>query len=120
MVANTATNAAFGNNAIGIVDGQTLPAGGDFFLTGPVAAGLFLQTFNPLDLQDSEVFFIGVAFPAGNAAFAESEIGPIPAALSERLGGLLQRAVLRQRRVVRVAARHLPDLLEHREDRGER
>ncbi len=82
VVANTSTNAAFGNNAIGIVDGQTLPAGGDFFLTGPVAAGLFLQTFNPLDLQDSEVFFIGVAFPAGNAAFADSEVGPIPAALT--------------------------------------
>ncbi|MCC6767366.1 MAG: hypothetical protein IT293_22175 [Deltaproteobacteria bacterium] len=82
VVANTATNAAFGNNAIGVVDGQTLPAGGDFFLTGPVAAGLFLQTFNPLDLQDSEVFFIGVAFPAGNAQFSESEIGPIPSALT--------------------------------------
>ena len=82
VVANTSTNAAFGNNAIGIVDGQTLPAAGDFFLTGPVAGGLFLQTFNPLDLQDSEVFFIGVAFPAGNAAFADTEIGPIPAALT--------------------------------------
>ena len=82
VVANTSTNAAFGNNAIGVVDGQTLPAGGDFFLTGPVAAGLFLQTFDPTSLQDSEVFFIGVASPAGNAQFAETEIGPIPAALS--------------------------------------
>jgi hypothetical protein len=82
VVANTATNAAFGNNAIGIVDGQTIPAGGDFFLTGPVGAGLFLQTFNPLDLQDSEVFFLGLAFPAGNAQFADSEVGPIPAALT--------------------------------------
>lgn len=81
VVANTATNAAFGNNAIGVADGQTLPSGEDFFPTDPVAAGLFLQTFNPLDLQDSEVFFIGVAFPAGNAAFAASEVGPIPAAL---------------------------------------
>jgi hypothetical protein len=81
VVANTSTNAAFGNNAIGIVNGQDLPAGEDFFLTGPVAAGLFLQTFNPLDLQDSEIFFIGLAFPAGNAAFAEAEVGPIPAAL---------------------------------------
>ena len=81
VVANTSTNAAFGNNAIGIVDGQTLPAGEDFFLTDPVAAGLFLQTFNPLDLQDSEVFFIGLAFPAGNASFFTSEVGPIPAAL---------------------------------------
>ncbi len=81
VVANTSTNAAFGNNAVGILDGQTLPAGGDFFLTDPVAAGLFLQTFNPLDLQDSEVFFIGLAFPAGNAQFATTEVGPIPAAL---------------------------------------
>jgi hypothetical protein len=82
VVSNTVTNATFGNNAIGIVDGQTLPAGGDFFLTGPVAGGLFLNTYNPLDLTDSEVFFIGVAFPAGNAQFADSEIGPIPAALT--------------------------------------
>jgi len=82
VVANTSTNAAFGNNAIGIVDGQTIPSGSDVFLTGPVAGGLFLQTFNPLDLQDSEVFFIGLAFPAGNAQFSESEVGPIPAALS--------------------------------------
>jgi hypothetical protein len=81
VVANTSTNAAFGNNAIGIVDGLTIPAGADFFLTGPVGGGLFVQTFNPLDLQDSEVFFIGLASPAGNAAFAESEVGPIPAAL---------------------------------------
>jgi hypothetical protein len=82
VVANTSSNAAFGNNAIGIIDGQTLPAGGDFFLSDPVAGGIFLQTFNPLNLQDSEVFFIGLAFPAGNASFAGSEVGPIPAALS--------------------------------------
>ncbi len=82
VVSNTSTNATFGDNAIGIVDGLTLPAGGDFFLTGPVAGGLFLNTYNPLDLTDSEVFFIGVASPAGNAQFAESEIGPIPAALT--------------------------------------
>jgi len=82
VVANTSTNAAFGNNAIGIADGQTLPAGADFFLTGPVAGGLFLQTFNPLDLEDSEVFFIGLAFPAGNGVFTDTEIGPIPAALA--------------------------------------
>jgi hypothetical protein len=82
VVSNLSTNATFGDNAIGIVDGQTLPAGGDFFLTGPVAGGLFLNTYSPLDLTDSEVFFIGVAFPAGNAQFAETEIGPIPAALT--------------------------------------
>ena len=81
VVSNTASNATFGNNAVGIVDGQTLPAGADFFLTGPVSGGMFLNTFNPLDLTDSEVFFIGVAFPAGNSEFADSEIGPIPAAL---------------------------------------
>jgi len=81
-VSTIATNATFGNNAIGIVDGQTLPAGADFFLTGPVAGGLFVNTYSPLDLTDSELFFIGVAFPAGNSQFAESEIGPIPAALA--------------------------------------
>lgn len=82
VVSNTASNASFGNNAIGIVDGQTIPTAEDFFLTGPVAGGLFLNTYNPLDLTDSEVFFIGVAFPAGNAQFADSEIGPIPAFLT--------------------------------------
>jgi hypothetical protein len=82
VVSNTETAATFGNVAIGITDGQTLPAGGDFFPTGPVAAGMFLQTYNPMDLTDSEVFFIGVAFPAGNAQFSESEIGPIPSALA--------------------------------------
>jgi hypothetical protein len=82
VVSNTTSNATFGNNAIGITDGQTLPAGADFFPTGPVGGGMFLNTYNPLDLTDSEVFFIGVAFPAGNAEFAESEIGPIPAALT--------------------------------------
>jgi hypothetical protein len=82
VVANTSTNAAFGNNAIGVLDGQTLPDPSSFFLVGPVGGGLFLQTFNPLDLQDSEVFFIGVAFPGGNAEFFESEIGPIPSSLS--------------------------------------
>ena len=81
VVANTSTNAAFGNNAIGIIDGQTLPAAGDFFLVDPVAGGLFLQTFNPASLQDSEVFFIGVAFPGGNGEFFDAEIGPIPANL---------------------------------------
>jgi hypothetical protein len=82
VVSNTVSNATFGDNAIGIVDGQTLPAGADFFFTGPVAGGLFLNTYSPVDLSDSEVFFIGVASPAGNAQFAESEIGPIPAALT--------------------------------------
>jgi hypothetical protein len=82
VVSNTSTHATFGNNAIGIIDGQTLPSGADFFLTEPVAGGLFLNTYSPLDLTDSEVFFIGVAFPAGNAQFAESEIGPIPPALA--------------------------------------
>ena len=62
---------------------------------GPVAAGLFLQTFNPPHLQDSEVFFIGVAFPAGNAAFAEFRGRPDSGCSPERLGRLLQRAVLR-------------------------
>jgi hypothetical protein len=81
VVANSSTNAAFGNNAIGIIDGVTLPTAEDFFLTGPVSGGLFLQTFNPQSLEDSEVFFIGLAFPAGNGEFFEAEIGPIPALL---------------------------------------
>ena len=82
VVSNTQTHATFGNIAVGLVDGQTLPDAAEFFPTGPVAAGMFLQTYSPADLSDSEVFFIGVAFPAGNAQFTDSEVGPIPAALT--------------------------------------
>jgi hypothetical protein len=82
VIANTSTSAAYGNNAIGIIDGVTLPDAATFFITGPVAGGLFLQTFNPLDLHDSAIFLIGVASPNGNGVFADVEIGPIPGALS--------------------------------------
>jgi len=83
VVANTKTNAAFGSSAIGIVDGLTLPTGDTFFPSDPIGGGLFLQTFNPQSLTDSEIFFIGLASPNGNSTFRESEVGPIPAALPD-------------------------------------
>lgn len=81
VVANKATNAAFGNNAIGLVDPATLPDASTF-LPADGTAGLFLQTFNPLDLTDSEIFFIGLQIEGGNAQFTTSEVGPIQARLS--------------------------------------
>jgi len=83
VVANTSSNAAFGNNAYGLQDALTLPDAtvlNDGTPSDP--QGLFLQTFDPTSLQDSEVFFIGVAAPSGNGEFAASEVGPIPSALT--------------------------------------
>jgi hypothetical protein len=81
VVANTATAAAFGNNAIGLTDPAALPDASTFF-PADGTAGLFLQTFNPLSLEDSEIFFVGVQVEGGNASFATAEVGPIQNRLS--------------------------------------
>ncbi len=82
-VANTVVSSAFGNNAIGLRSADTLPDISTVLSDVPSdPQGIFVQTFDPTSLEDSEVFFIGVAFPNGNGQFAESEIGPIPALLS--------------------------------------
>lgn len=75
-IADTASKAAFGNNAIGIIDGVTLPDTSEFFT---LTSGLNLQFFNPETLEDSEVIVIGIGSPNGNGEFADVEIGPIPA-----------------------------------------
>jgi hypothetical protein len=80
VIANTTSNAAFGNNAIGLLEALTLPDRGPF--GDPTAPsdpqGVFVQTFDPTSLEDSSVIFIGVAINRGNGSFAQSEIGPIP------------------------------------------
>jgi hypothetical protein len=71
-IANITTNAAFGNDAIGLSSQGGLP---DPALLSE--GGLKIQTFNPQDLQDSEVIVLGIEFPAGFGQFRESELGPI-------------------------------------------
>lgn len=73
VIANTATNAAFGLDAIGLAP-DALP---DPSLIGEDGAGIFIQTFNPQSLGDSEVIVLSAETAAGNGAFEESEIGPI-------------------------------------------
>jgi len=71
VIANTTTNAAFGADAIGVAP-DTLP---DPALI--VESGIFIQTFNPQSLADSEVIVMTAEVGAGNGRFLESEIGPI-------------------------------------------
>lgn len=71
-IANTTTNAAFGNDAIGLSSQGGLPDPG--LLS---EGGIRIQTFNPQDLGDSEVIVLGIEFPAGFGNFRETELGPI-------------------------------------------
>jgi hypothetical protein len=71
VIANTATNAAFGADAIGVAP-DALPDP-----TLVVESGLFIQTFNPQSLGDSKVIVLSAETAAGNGSFLESEIGPI-------------------------------------------
>lgn len=79
VVANTKTNAAFGNDAIGIVNpGDTgLPDAASIF-PDTNTSGIQIPFYAPDSLTDSEVYVIGIAFPGGNGEFAGVEIGPIP------------------------------------------
>jgi len=82
VIGKTVSNAAFGNNAIAFTNNSTpqdIPLGSGFFTD---TSGLQLQFFNPDDLQDSEVYVIGIGSPNGNGEFNQVELGPIPALLS--------------------------------------
>lgn len=86
VIANSRSNAAYGNNAVGFTDGttpQALPDTTQYFNDG--RSGLEFQFFNPADLEDSEVYVIGLASPNGNSEFEDIEIGPIPANLDDGL-----------------------------------
>jgi hypothetical protein len=72
VIANTATDAAFGADAIGL-EPQTLPD--PSLLVNE--AGIKIQTFNPMSLGDSEVIVMTAETLAGNAQFEETEMGPI-------------------------------------------
>ena len=73
-IANSTTNAAFGGDAIGLnPNDASFP---DSSVLDP--AGIRIQSVNPESLTDSEVILIDVESAAGNGAFLDSEIGPIP------------------------------------------
>jgi hypothetical protein len=78
VIANTSTNAAFGGDAIGL-----LPPDGLADASIINDSGLFIQTFNPMTLGDSDVIVIGAQEASGNAQFTDSEIGPIEATLPD-------------------------------------
>jgi hypothetical protein len=72
-IANTATTAAFGADAIGIIDDTTLPD------TSLLAEGIFIPTFDPNSLSDSQIIVIGLE--------AEDDgVVPIPRP-NDQLGG---------------------------------
>jgi hypothetical protein len=77
-IANTATKAAFGHDAIGMTSAN-FPDAATFFGDSSTRLPFFLQTFNPTTLTDSEVIFLTVEFGdfSGNGRFQGSEIGPI-------------------------------------------
>jgi hypothetical protein len=78
-IANTATNAAFGHDAIGMST-QAFPDAATFFGDSSVRLPFFIQTFNPESLTDSEVIFITAEYDSsfsGNGRFQGEEIGPI-------------------------------------------
>jgi hypothetical protein len=76
-IANTTTNAGFGNDAIGmnLIDGAGFP---DLSILTP--AGIRIQSANPEDLEDSEVMLITIeqSEESGNGDFIGTEVGPIP------------------------------------------
>ena len=77
-IANTATNASAGFDAIGM-DNDSFPDAATFFGDSSTRLPFFVQTFNPTTLTDSEVIFLTVEFSdqSGNGRFQGSEIGPI-------------------------------------------
>jgi hypothetical protein len=74
-IANTSSNAAFANDAIGLSTSIGLPAASTFLTDVP----FYIPTFNPSSLQDSEVIFLSLELSdfSGNGDFESFEIGPI-------------------------------------------
>jgi hypothetical protein len=77
-IANTATHAAFGHDAIGMST-QAFPDALTFFGDSSTFLPFFIQTFNPESLTDSEVIFITteISPTSGNGRFQGNEIGPL-------------------------------------------
>jgi hypothetical protein len=83
-IANTTTNAAFGNDAIGLDaagengGGGDLPSAATFLGDDTTRIPFYIETFNPSSLTDSEVILITVenSITSGNGRFQGFEIGP--------------------------------------------
>lgn len=73
-IANPSSNAAFGSDAINLAP-DALPD------PSHLEGGLWISTFNPESLDDSEVILIGLQTRAGSGAFMDAEPGPIDAPL---------------------------------------
>lgn len=73
-IADTTTNAAFGSDAIGLFHDE-LPDASTYL--GEDTTGLYVQTFNPPTLGDSDVILFTVETAAGNSSFTSFELGPI-------------------------------------------
>ncbi|MEW6273035.1 MAG: hypothetical protein AB1689_27470 [Thermodesulfobacteriota bacterium] len=73
--ADTTTQAAFGNDAIGLGTNDGL---GDFTELPPLDAftGFSIQTFNPETLDDSAVVLLALRERSGSGSTAEFEVGP--------------------------------------------
>jgi hypothetical protein len=83
-IANTTTNAAFGNDALGLDaagengGGGDLPSAATFLGDDSTRIPFYIQTFNPSSLTDSEVIILTVesSVTSGNGRFQGFEIGP--------------------------------------------
>jgi hypothetical protein len=72
VIANTATNAAFGADAVGVAP-NTLPNANTF-----LGSGIYMQTLNPESLGESTIIILTAEASAGvPGIFANVEIGPI-------------------------------------------
>lgn len=82
-IANSTTNTAFGNDAIGLDaaggNGGELPSAATFLGDDTTRVPFYLETFNPGDLTDSEVILLTVesSETSGNGRFQGNEVGPI-------------------------------------------
>lgn len=77
-IANSATSSAFGHDAIGMSTAN-FPDAATFLGDSSTRLPLFVQTFNPDSLEDSEVIIITTEFSefSGSGRFQGAEIGPI-------------------------------------------
>src|SRR5262245_7769152 len=72
-IADTAIPVSYGNDAIGL----GLDASGDFTeLPAIDTNAIDIQTFNPNDLDDSEVILLSLSEQSGNGTTADVEVGP--------------------------------------------
>lgn len=77
-IANLVTSSAFGHDAIGMTTAN-FPDAATFLGDSSTRLPVFVQTFNPDSLNDSEVILITTEFSefSGNGRFQGAEIGPI-------------------------------------------